>query len=126
MNVPHYYGDSVRVIFIGAATIMLFSLPFIQKMLDIPLVLSLLAILILVLAAGLTSPYRPISAIVNIVVSVISLFVFEYYAVLSWQQAQILQSGAYVFLFVINQILTLSFLYSLYLSLKTFRGTLRR
>lgn len=126
MSIPHYYGDSVRIIFIGGATVMLMSLAFIQKMLGVPLVLSLFAILILVLAAGLTSPYRPISAILNVVVSVIGLFIFEYYAVLGWQQAQVLESSSYLFLFVVNQILTVSFLYSLYLSLKTFRGTMKR
>lgn len=126
MNVPHYYGDSVRMIFIGAATIMTISLAFIQKMLDIPLALSLFAIIVLVLAAGLTSPYRPLSAIVNVIVSITSLFMFEYYAVLSWQQAQVLQTGSYIFLFVVNQILTVLFLYGLYLSLKTFRSTLKR
>jgi hypothetical protein len=101
---------------------MVLSLAFVFNVLAIPLIIPIVSILFLVLAAGLTSPYRAASAILNIAVSVASLLIFEYYAVTSWQMAQKTGSGSYIFLFVINQILTILFLYAVYLSVKTWRG----
>jgi hypothetical protein len=110
----HYYGDLVRKLFIVAAVFMVVTLP-IFYFTDIhePLAFSLGAIVILGVAAGLTSPGILLSVAINLCISIVGFFFFEYYAV---------RASLYSPFFFTNQILALLFLIALYYSIKTLRG----
>lgn len=115
----HYYGDVVRFLFIAAAIIMLITLPFINQRLPVPLAFSLIAILMFGLIAGLTSPLQKNTLIINTGVSLVSLVVFEYYAVNSYLKYSALDA-----LFIVNQLLAIIFFFALYYSTKTLRSKL--
>src|SRR3989338_4864476 len=52
----HYYGDLVRKLFLAGGIIMIFGLPFMKDLFDLPIYIPLMAILVLAYLAGLTSP----------------------------------------------------------------------
>lgn len=113
----HYYGDRVRQLFLTAGLIMLLCLPFFSAHIPIPGFISLLAIIFIAVVAGVTNPMlRPVM-ILDIVVSLIALISFEYFAMKQYGQVPPI-------LFGINQALALIFFFALYLSTKTFRGVL--
>jgi hypothetical protein len=120
----HYYGDSVRQLFFSAAAIMAALLPFVNKYVAIPLIFSIGGILILVIAAGLTKPKRSYTAVLNGGLSLLSAGLFEYYAVSSYQLFTTGEGSIFLLLFLANQILTIIFIFALYLSVKTIRGLL--
>src|SRR3989344_2146630 len=77
----HYYGDVVRKLFVLAALIMIVTLPFLEDLLPVPLFVSVIVILGIGIAAGLMNPRQMGIAVFELVVSVVALMVFEYYAV---------------------------------------------
>ena len=58
INTSHYYGDIVRRLFLGAAALMLITLPFLQSFIPFPVFVSSFAALALTLCAGLIAPGR--------------------------------------------------------------------
>ena len=117
----HYYGDVVRKLFVLAALIMIVTLPFLEDLLPVPLFVSVIVILGIGIAAGLMNPRQMGIAVFELVVSVVALMVFEYYAV----QAFVTNIGELAFW--TNQALAVIFFFALYYSSKTVRGmTLRR
>src|SRR3989344_4070183 len=86
-KIEHYYGDAVRMLFLVAAIIMLTSLPMFDQYINIPTVFSVLAILILGLAAGLTNPRQIWDAGINMGVSSAGFLVFMTYAVNSFKRS---------------------------------------
>lgn len=115
-NLLHYYGNLVRRLFLTGAIIMLLSLPFLNSLLPVPLFYSLLAIIILSLVAGFTSPRKTWAIIVDEIIATVAVLVFEYYAV-----GYYLQYTALSGLFIVNQLLALNFLVALYYNTKTLR-----
>ncbi|MEK7654406.1 MAG: hypothetical protein AAB345_03995 [Patescibacteria group bacterium] len=113
----HYYGDDIRKIFLGVGAVMLLTLPFFNNLLPVPAFISIVAVLVISLAAGLTNPRKRWTAVINTVASVIGLAVFEYYAV----DAATKYSEAST-LFFVNQAIAVAFFLALYLSTKTLRG----
>jgi hypothetical protein len=126
MNVPnleqnrHYYGDTVRFLFMVAAAVMLITLPSFNAILKIPVIVSVATILILTLSAGLTNPKQKWDALINVIISAIGFLVFETFGVLAYQYQNSRESDQ-VF-FVTNIGLGLLFMISLYFSVKTLRG----
>lgn len=112
----HYYGDLVRRLFLGGAVLMLVALPFVNPLLPFPIFTSILVIIILCLVAGLTNPLQTWVAIINEVTAIIAVLVFEYYAVLYYQ------NSGFSLIFNINQILALNFLVAFYYATKNLRG----
>lgn len=113
----HYYGDRVRTLFIIGALVMVAGLPFVAEDISLPLIVSITGILVVSVAAGITSPQFVWSSILNIFISLYAVVEFEWYAV-HWYNNH---SGV-DFFFVINQVLAMIFLIALYFSVKTFRG----
>lgn len=101
-----------------AALIMLITLPFINALLPVPLFYSLLAITILSIIAGMTSIYIKWSNIIDELISVLAVIIFEYYAVIYYLQYSWTSP-----LFIINQILALNFLIALYYATKNLSVT---
>lgn len=112
----HYYGDFVRVIFIAAAVFMLWGLPRITEIFNVPVILPIIAVAVLGIAAGITNPVRLQSRRLNVAVSLIFLIVFSY---LSWYSYTNQMEGIIEFS---NQVGAVMFLFASYFSIKSFRG----
>lgn len=119
-NVMHYYGDTVRFLFLIAAIVMLLMLPMFNEILNIPTIISVASILILGAAAGFTNPKQKWDATINVLVAAAGFLIFESTAVWTYQQ-QIDSIRAERF-FMTNVGLGLLFLIAIYFSIKTLRG----
>lgn len=117
----HYYGDMVRTLFMLAAVVMLFTLPFFNKILPVPLPVSIFMILFLGIFAATTNPKQSWTGIANVIISISSFGIFVYYSVDSYYKYSI--ESLY---FWTNQILSVIFLFAIYYSVKTLRGMLLR
>ena len=117
-NMFHYYGNLVRRLFLVGALVMLISLPFLNSLLPVPLFYSLLAIIVLSLVAGFTSPVKKWAIIINELLAILAVLAFEYYAV-----GYYVQYAGWSWLFAVNQLLALNFLVALYYNTKTLRET---
>lgn len=115
----HYYGDAVRALFVVGALLMLLTLPIFSAATPLPAPVSLIAIAVLGLAAGFTSPTQRWTAPVNLAIALTAVLGFGYHAVRSY--AERTPADPY---FWINQVLALVFLVALYYSAKTVRGML--
>ncbi len=115
----HYYGDIVRYLFITAATLMIIGLPIFQDYIQWPLMLSILAIAMLGVAAGLTNPKQMVSAVVNLIIALIGFVVFTYTSV----AAMNLVPRDDKFL-LSNIVLSLVFIFATYFAMKTFRSAM--
>lgn len=113
----HYYGDLVRILFMTAAIIMIVTLPFLTPDLPIPFLISIFAILIIGILAGITNPLQKWTTITDTIISTIGLLVFEYFAVTTYIE----KSYTNLF-FITNQILAVIFLFALYYTTKTLRA----
>lgn len=115
----HYYGDMVRTLFMLAAVVMLFTLPFFNEILPVPLPVSIFMILFLGIFAATTNPKQSWTGITNVVISISAFSIFVYYTVDSYYKYSI--ESLY---FWTNQILSIIFLFAIYYSVKTLRGML--
>lgn len=115
----HYYGDIVRVLFLASAILMLVGLPAISNYLHIPTPLSVLSMLVLGLAAGLTNPKQLGDAGLNAIIASVGFVVFESYAVIAFRE----YGGSDKF-FLSNVVLGFLFMVAVYFSVKTVRGLL--
>ena len=115
----HYYGDRVRKLFLLGALIMVAGLPFLYDVIPQPISFSILAIFILLAAAGLTNPQQVFTSTVNVALAVMATGTFEYYAVYASQNF-----GIWSLFFWANEALAVNFLFASYYSIKTLRGAL--
>lgn len=114
-KISHYYGDTVRKLFLAIGVVMLVALPFFSSSLPGPALIAFLGVLVVAVVAGLTNPKQIWVMGLNVGVSLAGLAVFEYYAILQAKTDP-------VWLFVINQAIALLFFFALYYSVKTLRG----
>lgn len=122
-NNYHYYGDSVRVLFIIGGLIMLVSYPFFSSFIKAPVAFSIIGVVALVIFAGLMNPRQKWMMVINTIISVAAFAVFEYAAVYTYLNLSPTQ-GIHVAFFWANQALSLLFFFAAYLSTKTFRGAI--
>ena len=119
----HYYGDTLRILFVTGGLIMLISYPFFSSLIHAPLSLSILACLALVIFGGLINPKQKWVIFLSAIVPIVAFLFFEYYAVYTYQNlAPTIE--LHVAFFWTNQILALIFFFATYLSIKTLRGAL--
>ncbi len=116
-GLAHYYGDTVRVLFLIAGVIMLATLPIVQQNIPAPSLVSVAFIIIVALAAGLTSPRHGAVMAANVVISFVGVGAFEL--------AAISFSEPWSAFFWTNQSLAIIFFIALYYSAKTFRWMAR-
>ncbi len=114
--ISHYYGDIVRIIFIIGAVFMLWGLSRMTELLNIPAWISILAIAILGIAAGITNPVQKRSLQMNATISVFFMMIFAYTA---WY-AHTESLGQEIE--IANQIAAILFLAASYFSIKSLRG----
>lgn len=115
-KVPHYYGDKFRVLLLCAASLMLVALPSVTSEIGMPVMFSIVGILLLVLAAGLTNPQQRWVAGLNTIIATVGFLLFESYAVSVFQE-----QGAYDRFFITNLVIGFIFLFAVYFSVKTLR-----
>jgi hypothetical protein len=115
-RIPHYYGDAVRTIFLACGLSMLIGLAIFSNKLPAGVVISLVSSVIIVVAAGLTTPKRRISIAADVVLSCGAAAAFAVASVREYAA-----SGASSF-YLFNQALALGFTAALYLSVKTYRS----
>lgn len=118
----HYYGDVVRTLFIISGLLMIVSYPFFRSFISAPVSLSIVGFVAFAILAGLTSPKQKWIIVLNTITSIIAFVVFEYAAVYTYINLTPAKD-VHVAFFWVNQVLSLIFFFTSYLSTKTFRAT---
>jgi hypothetical protein len=114
----HYYGDVVRILFVCAAVLILAAQVVGGAFLTVGA--SLVAVIVLAVAAGLTNPVQAWIHWANIFISAIGLLASGSVFLVRFRSEDGIQSS------IIALILTLIFVFALYSSTKTLRGVLMR
>ncbi len=114
-EIPHYYGDYVRSLFIATAILSLLAMPMWGDLLPFSTVLQVAAALLLVLLAGLTSARNVHVMIANATIAAVSVVLLEYFAIVEREIAS-------PQLFIAREAAVLLMLASLYFSVKTVRA----
>ena len=117
----HYYGQTVRTLFLIAGLIMIFTYPFFSDMVPVPTYLSICIMVLLVIFGGLINPVQRWLLVLSNIIPVVGLIVTEYQATYSYSHLSVVDGRAPVF-FWTNQILSFIFFVAIYLSVKTARG----
>ncbi len=112
---PHYYGNIVRRLFIAGGVIMLATIPSFKTLLPVPSFVSVFAILLVGLAAGITNPMQKWAMALNSIIASILFFVFEYRAITKYDDVSDT-------LFLITEVLAVIFFFAVYYSTKTVRA----
>lgn len=116
-DIPHYYGDTVRMYFFVAGIIMLVGLPFFADRIHFTVFAAILGAVFVVLFAGLTNPSQRGVIFFDVIVSLVGLIIFEL-TTIDWYQAIF---GIDIYL-IFNQLLALAFFVTFYFSIKTYRA----
>jgi len=114
----HYYGDIVRKLFLFGGFLILVSVPTMPDVLPLGSLIAVIVIILLTLLAGITNPRQIWVAYTNTFVSAIALIVFEYYALVGYQETQSVTDV----LFLSRQALAVVFFFAFYFASKTVRG----
>ncbi len=118
-GVSHYYGDTVRVLFVIAAALLFIS-QFIPGPFVTPIA-TLICAVIYIVAAGLTNPVQAWIHWLNVLVAGVSLIFFGAIAIARYQALHAF-SGNTLIVFA----LVIIFVIGLYSSIRTLRGALMR
>ena len=114
-SISHYYGDSVRILLISAAALMLVGAPFYTDDLSSELPFIVVSIFVMVAVAALTTPSKRSMIQADTIVAGVGLVIFEMWALLGYGESSIVQ-------FVLREALALIFLFAFYFSTKTLRA----
>lgn len=115
----HYYGDTVRILFVIAAVLLLAS-QFVGSPFLTPIAALVLAV-VLVIMAGLTNPVQTWVQWANVILSAICLFLFGSMALTRYKETGDIFGENFIIL-----LLTVVFIIGLYLATRTLRGVLMR
>ncbi len=113
--ISHYYGDSVRLLFLSATVLMLVGAPLYTDDLASQSLAIIIGALALVVIAGLMSPRMRFAKVLGAACSVIGAAVYE-----TWALSGYSVTPGYVFL--LREFIALIFFFALYFSLKTVRA----
>lgn len=118
-TIPHYHGDLVRQLMLGAAALIILAIPMISKLSLLQTPLELIAAITLIVCASVTTPRRIAPFFVDAIVCAIGLVIYEPLAIAAYQ-------GGDLVLFVVYEALALIFVFALYFSVKSIRGMTMR
>lgn len=107
------HGTTERVLLMSGAVILVFVLPFLHYFSAI--LLTLFALLVS-LVAGLTSPKKQYSPMINLGVAVFGMLLFEYSAIVQFH------TYSFTALFILYEVLAFIFLFAAFFSMMTYRG----
>lgn len=116
-RLAHYYGDSVRSMFLIIAAGMLFLAPFFGSRLPFDVPFEVLGAIAIVCLGAMTSPRRPYVMMANATAAGIGVVYSEIIAIYAY-------SGGDSLTFVIRELFAVGFLFALYFSVKTLRAML--
>ncbi|HZS42788.1 MAG TPA: hypothetical protein VFA52_01075 [Candidatus Paceibacterota bacterium] len=112
----YYYAEPIRVLFFIAAIIMLICFPLFSNVISLNIIFVLFGIMLIILAGFTNRKWKTVFYI-N---AILSLFIIAVLEVISLN----LKFSDHPFLVLLNQILALLFVISLYFCLRTIRGFL--
>lgn len=112
---PHYYGDTVRILFVITTAVWFLALPFYPDILPFSPVTQVVAGLVILILAALTNPMKRWTLVYDALVAGIGIVVFEMAAV---QQFGVSSWVA----FAVRELIVLLLIVAFYLSLKTVRA----
>ena len=118
---PHYYGDTVRKLFLVGAVVILVATPLFAHLFSFSAFLPLFVVILFGIIAGLVSPAQKIVSVLETVISGLAVVGFGIYAVLL-QLKPDHRDIHQIILFVLTIVLAINFLFVLYYSVKTLRG----
>ncbi len=114
-KIAHYYGDTVRQLFLAGGIMILVVMPFYNNIVPMnPTIVTLFVVTIALAAAATTNTKKSI-IVFDTVLSAVTLIMFETYSIVYY-----LNDG--MFLLLIRQGIALIFLFALYYSAKTLRA----
>lgn len=116
-NIRHYYGDTVRAMFLAAAIIYAVSMPLIGNLLPLDTFSGIFMVLFLVLLAGFTNPHLKLLMLVNVLVAAAGMYLMQSAAI----EFLYRDSGL---MFFLRQGSAILFLFAFYDGIKTLRSML--
>lgn len=119
----HYYGDTVRVLFVVGGLIIIISYPFFSSFIKAPVPFSIIGCIALAVFGGFMNPKQKWIMALNIIISIGAFIAFEYSAVYAYLNLSPTQD-IHIAFFWVNQALSLLFFFASYFSTKTFRGSI--
>lgn len=114
-SLPHYYGDIVRELFVGAVVLMLFAAPFYGDSLQTEIPFEIAAAIIVVGLAALTNPWKRYIIVADAVAAGVGVAVYEIWAVWEYQWISAIA-------FSLREIIAIIFMLAFYFSIKTLRA----
>jgi heme O synthase-like polyprenyltransferase len=120
MQLWHYYGDTVRRLFLMGGVLMILTLPLFTQLIPVGSTVAVLVIIVLRFLSGFVSPLHQVVAMINAAIAAAAVFFFEYYAVTGYLLPDATEHKQ--IFFYTNQILAIIFFFALYYSAKTIRG----
>lgn len=114
-DIPHYYGDFVRQLFVATAALAAVAIPVWGDLLPIGTALQVAAIIALVMLAGLTNPHGRLVMIYNATVATLGVFLLEVTAITYY-------SSQPFTLFAVREVAAILLLFAMYFSIKTMRA----
>jgi len=113
----HYYGDSVRRIFLVCAGVMMVAIPLAPSILPVSPLVAVAFMLLVGVMAGLTNPKQLWVIQADTLLAAVGFIVFEYGAIVGADE-----TGVTSLAFAGRQLLALCFFFALYFSAKTWRA----
>ena len=118
-KIAHYYGDTVRKLFLTIAAASAVVIPVWGNLLPVNLLFEIVGIVLLVFLAGFTNPVKKWGLICNTFAALFGVIAFE-------MAATTLYYSDSLILFAFREGIALLFLFALYFSLKTLRNMVFR
>lgn len=114
-GIPHYYGDSVRIMFVSCAIVYALSMPLFGNLIPSTTAIGIAIVLALILLAGITSPTMKWLMFVNAAVAAVGIYFLQSAAIF------FLDSDSKV-LFTLRELCVVLLLFAFYYSVKSFRS----
>lgn len=114
-DIPHYYGDYVRALFLAAAVLSLVAIPVFGDLLPFGTFAQVGGALLLVLLAGLTNPHSKMLMMCDVIVSGVAVLLLESTAISFYAS----DSSA---LFISREAAAVALMFAFYFGIKTLRA----
>lgn len=114
-NIPHYYGDHVRRLFLLVAALLIITIPVFDGLFPLTIPARVLMVLLLALLAGITTPHSKGVLFMDALVAALGVFVLELIAIREYAQTE-------VALFLAREAVILMLLFAFYFSVKSYRA----
>lgn len=114
-GISHYYGDTIRLLFVAAALLYAIAMPLWGDPLPFGTLPGIAVILILAFLAGITNPHSGVLMFLNVLVSGAGVFFLQAAAVWYFDLDPIL-------LFMIREIIAIVLIFAFYYSVKSLRN----